>query len=234
MKGTIFAAILIAALAPTARGADSLAALARRGPPLPGIVPQSRLQLLTVPAETEASVELLSGIHTRVSHVDDPVEGRLLQPVYVGGQVALPSGSLLYGRITQIRSAGRMHRPAQLAFRFEQITLPDGQTEPVAAVLASLDGLKSLRLDREGYLQGGRGISLNHVAGGLVGLGALATVGVKLGGAAMLGPLLPAGGAVLLGYELLWPRGADVHLPPETRCRIRLDYPLTVHQRSVI
>ena len=39
---------------------------------------------------------------------------------------------------------------------------------------------------------------------------------------------LPATGGGLVGFELLWPRGNDVHVPPETRARIRLNYPVTV------
>lgn len=186
-------------------------------------------RFLTVPAETEASVQLLSGIHTQVSRVDDPVAGRLLQSVYVDGQIALPSGSLLYGRITHVRAAGRMHRAGELGFRFEQISLPNGDLEPINAVLASLERPGHLRLDREGYLKGGRGLSWRQMALGLGGGGAVAAVGVE---AAALGTVLPAGAAALVGYEIFWPRGEDVHLPPDTHCRIRLDYSLTVRNQS--
>ena len=184
---------------------------------------------LTVPAETEASVQLLSGIHTRVSRVDDPVAGKLLQPIYVDGQMALPSGSLLYGRVTHVRAAGRMHRAAELAFRFEQISLPNGDTEPINAVLASLERPGHLRVDHEGYITAGRGFSWKQLAFGAGAGGALVTVGVKAGA---MGAILPAGAVGLVGYEILWPRGDEVHLPPNTRCTVRLDYSLTVRGQS--
>src|SRR5215831_20386852 len=88
---------------------------------------------VTIPAETRATVQLLSGIHTRFSRVDDPIKAQLLRPVVIRGKVALPPGTLLDGKLTVVRSAGRLNRPAELAVRFEQITLPDGDVEPIKA-----------------------------------------------------------------------------------------------------
>lgn len=185
---------------------------------------------LTVPAETEVAVLVLSGVHTRVSHVDDLVTARLLQPVYVNGRLALPSGSLLDGRITLLRPSGRLHRPAELGLRFNKITLPDGQAEPTAAILAAMDNSKALglHLDAEGHLTGGRAFSWKSLLGGFVGLGALGTVRAAMVGPAAASAILPLGGAALAGFEILWPRGRDVNLPPDTPCRLRLNYPLTV------
>jgi hypothetical protein len=185
---------------------------------------------LTVPAETEAEIQLLSGMHTRLNHVHDRIEARLLTPVLVDGRVALPPGSVLDGRITRVRSAGRFHRSGELAFRFDQITLPDGESEPVSAVLAALDHPRSLHvsLDSEGYLKGTRGFSWRGITGGLVALGAFGTAKLAIAGGAAAWPALPAIATGLLGYEFLWPRGHDVSLPPETECRIRLNYPVTV------
>lgn len=202
----------------------------RTGPP-PVSTPATGSPLtLTVPAETEAAVQLLSGIHTQVSHLNDPVKARLVQPVYVNGRVALPRESLLDGRITMIHRAGRLGHSAELAFRFDQITLPDGQAAPIAAVLAALDNPRPAKahLDPEGYLKGGSAISWRGVAGGLVALGTLATATATLGGTAALGSLLPVSGTALVAFTIVWPQGNDVHLPPRTRLRIRLNYPLTV------
>jgi hypothetical protein len=185
---------------------------------------------LTVPAETEVAVQMLSGIHTQINHVNDPIMARLLQPVYVDGRLALPSGTLLDGRITSIRSARRLHRPAELVLRFESISLPDGQSEPISAVLAGIENSRLLktRLDFEGHLEGARRSSWKALVAGLVGAGTFATVKAAVASSAALTYLAPASGAALVGYEILWPKGNDVHLPPDTRCRLRLNYPLTV------
>jgi len=188
------------------------------------------IETLTVPAETEAAVTMLSGLHTRISRVDDPVTARLQQAVYVDGQIALPPGSILNGRVTRVQLARRMHRPAELGFRFETITLPSGETEPISAVLAALDnpGLAKARLDPEGYLKGTRGFSMKALMGGLAGVGALGIGKVAMGASSTVGTFLPVGGAAVLGYAALFPKGNDVNVPPDTRCRVRLNYPVTV------
>jgi hypothetical protein len=185
---------------------------------------------LTVPAETEADVELLSGLHTRVTNVDDPIIARVLRPVLVDGRVAFPPGSVLDGRVTHVRAASRLHRPGELAFRFEQITLPDGESEPVSAVLTALDdplGSKR-RVDAEGHIKGARGFSWKTITGGLAAWGSLATVKFAVASTSAVASFIPATGGGLLGFELLWPRGNDVHILPETHARIRLNYPVTV------
>jgi hypothetical protein len=183
--------------------------------------------MLTVPADSEAHIKLLSGMHTRVSAVDDPVTALLVTPVMVDGRVALPAGSLLDGRVTSVHSAKRFHGSGELAFRFELITLPDGESQPVNAVLSGLDQpLRHIRLDSEGHLKGTHGFGWKTVAGlgswGTFGALKLATAGLGLAS-----PILPAVGTGLIGYELLG-RGSDVHVPPDTRCRIRLNTPVTV------
>jgi hypothetical protein len=205
-------------------------ALPHRSGPWPAR-PESAMprETVTVPAETQVSVQMLSGIHTRVNHPDDLVTARLLQPVYVDGRVALPSGSLLDGRITLLRNSGHAHRPAELGLRFDRIVLPDGQAKPMAGVLAGMDKSTKpdLHLDAEGHLTAGRALSWKTLTGG-VGLGTFGAIKALASGATAVSMSLSLAGAAALGFELLWPKGHEVNLPPETRCLIRLNYPLTV------
>ena len=186
---------------------------------------------LTVPAETEFKVQVLSGIHTQINHVNDPVVAEVLKPVFVEGKLALPPGSLLDGHITMIRNAGHMHRSAELGMRFDRITLPDGQEKPVAAVLAALENPKMLdiHLDQEGHLTSNRTMSWKTLAGGFTMLGTYGALKIAAVGSAGATLALPLGGAALISYEALWRRGREVNMPPDTQCRLRLNYPLTVH-----
>jgi hypothetical protein len=186
-------------------------------------------ETITVPAETQVSIQMLSGIHTQVNHANDLVTARLLQTVYVDGRVALPSGSILDGRITLIRNSGHLHRPAELGLRFDKIVLPNGQAQPMAGVLAVMDKSRKLDLhiDAEGHLTGGRALSWKTLLGG-VGLGSFGAIKVVASGATAVSMGLSLAGAAAIGYEILWPKGHEVNLPPHTRCRIRLNYPLTV------
>jgi len=205
---------------------DPPAVLIHRGAPPRSAASASAT--VTIPADTEVATELLSGIHTQVSRVGDSVTARLSRPLYINGRIALPLGTLLDGRITKIRPAGRLNRPAALALRFDRIALPDGEAEPVRGVLAALESSVKTRLDSEGYLKGAQGVSWKGVAGSIVVLSALAFARVPVGGSSVLGSILPAGGASALTYAFVWRRGSDVHLPPETLCRVRLTHPVTV------
>ena len=184
---------------------------------------------VTVPAETQVSIQMLSGLHTRVNHANDLVTARVLKPVYVDGHVALPSGSILDGRITMIRKSRHVHRAAELRLRFDEIVLPDGQAEPMAGVLASLEKSSNpdLHLDTEGHLTGGRARSWKTLIGG-AGLGSFGAIRAVATGAAAASVGLSVAGAAAVGYELLWPKGHEVNVPPETQCLVRLNYPLTV------
>jgi hypothetical protein len=231
--GRVFTAItLIAFLAITAwaQGTEEPLALPHRGGPGPARSESSMpWETVTVPAETQVSIQMLSGIHTHVNHANDLVTARVLQTVYVDGRVALPSGSILDGRITLIRNSGHVHRPAELGLRFDKIVLPNGQAEPMAGVLAVMENSSKLDLhvDAEGHLTGGRALSWKTLLGG-VGLGSFGAIRAVASGATAVSMSLSIAGAAVIGYEILWPKGHEVNLPPETRCLMRLNYPLTV------
>lgn len=186
---------------------------------------------LTLPAETEVKVQVLSGIHSQINHVNDPVVAEVLKPVFVGGKLALPPGSLLDGHITLIRNAGHMRRSAELGMRFDHITLPDGQEKPVAAVLAALERpeMLDIHLDSEGHLTSNRQRPWKALVGGVSALGTFGALKLAAVGSAGATLALPIGGAALISYEALWQRGREVNMPPDTQCRLRLNYPLTVH-----
>ncbi len=184
----------------------------------------------TVPAETEARIQLLSGIHSRVSHVGDPFVAQLLSPITVDGQVVLPAGSVIGGRISFIRPAGRMRRAAELGLRFELVTLPDGKDAPISALLTNLQAKPNTHtsIDSEGILRGTGRSAWKHMTLGFLGVGAASAIGTQIAGTAALGLTLPLGTGAVLGYSLLVPKGHDVHVPPDTQMSIRLRNPLTV------
>jgi len=184
---------------------------------------------VTVPAETEADIQLLSGIHSSVSHEGDRFAAQLIHPIFVDGQIVLPAGSMIDGRITYIRPAGRLRRSAELSLRFELVTLPNGETQPISALLTTMEAMPQTHtaVDSEGVLKGTNPGTWKRLTGGLLGLGAASALGTQIAGAAALGITLPVGGGAVLGYSYLIPKGSDVHLPPDTQMRIRLRQPLT-------
>lgn len=185
---------------------------------------------LTVPAETLVKARLLSGMHTLVSHINDPVSAEMTEPVYVNGHMALPKGTLFDGHITSVRRPGWMRHNGQIAFRFDHVTLPDGQEVPVSAIMTRLEGNKNLRgvLDSEGHVQGHKRGSWKRFLAGAVGVGSLSAAKLMVASSAALTVAAPASAAAFIGYELFLRRGSNVNVPPMTGCRIRILSSLTV------
>jgi hypothetical protein len=121
-----------------------------------GTVPfsPSRVQAQTVeivPA-TPLSVELPRHSPMRAG---EQIDGRLLYPVYVGNELALPSGSRLRGRVVRLEPdrSRRIHSGLRGDFtpfhipvvQFDQVSLPDGALEPISCTDGK-DGVVILRL----------------------------------------------------------------------------------------
>jgi hypothetical protein len=185
---------------------------------------------LTIPAETLVKARLISGMHTLVSHVNDPVSAEMTEPVYINGQMALPRGTLFDGHITSIRRPSWMRRNGEIAFRFDRVTLPDGHEVPVSAILTHLQGGKNVAgtLDSEGHLRGHRRSSWKSFLTGAIGVGGLTAARVVVASSAALTVAAPASAAAFVGYELFLRRGSNVNVPPMTGCRIRILSSLTV------
>jgi hypothetical protein len=179
---------------------------------------------LTIPAETLVKARLISGMHTLVSHVNDPVSAEMTEPVYINGQMALPQGTLFDGHITSIRRPSWMRHNGQIAFRFDHVTLPDGHMVPVSAIITKLDNNRNLMgtLDAEGHVRGHRRESWRSFLTGAVGVGGLTIAKLAIASSTALTVAAPAGAAAFVGYELFLRRGSNVNVPPMTGCSIRI------------
>ena len=186
--------------------------------------------VLTIPADTLVKARLISGMHTLVSHVNDPVSAEMMEPVYINGEMALPKGTLFDGHITSVRRPGWLRHNGEIGFRFDSVTLPDGHEIPVSAIITHLDKNKELMgtLDAEGQVHGHRRGSWRSFLTGAVGVGSLAAVKVAVASSTALTVAVPASAAAFVGYEFFLRRGSNVNVPPMTGCRIRILNSLTV------
>ncbi|HEY4049902.1 MAG TPA: hypothetical protein VGM27_23820, partial [Acidobacteriaceae bacterium] len=109
-------------------------------------------QDVSIPASTPLPVELVQHVPMKDGQ---PLQARLLYPVYAENRVAIPAGSMLYGRVVQLR-ADRSHRihsrlwgdftPFHIpVVRFERLVLPNGTSLTVVSSDAT-DGAPILHL----------------------------------------------------------------------------------------
>jgi hypothetical protein len=105
-----------------------------------------------VPATTPLPVQLTRHVAMRAG---EPLEGRLLYPVYVDNQVAIPAGAILRGRVMRLEPdrSHRIHSRLRGDFtpfhipvvHFEDLVLPGSSAQPIASD-NSTEGFEIMRL----------------------------------------------------------------------------------------
>lgn len=173
---------------------------------------------VTVPTGTEIHLTLSSAIGSATSQAGDDVTGTTTVGISVGGRVAIPAGSTVYGRVTGVDPATKglqvSEKGGALVLAFTSITTPDGDSSSMSGSLTSLASSK--------------GKTAGIIGGSAVG-GAI--LGKILGGDtkdAAIGAVV--GGGIGTGIAA-GTKGKEVTIPSGTDLSITLDEPLTIAQR---
>ncbi|HEV2578084.1 MAG TPA: hypothetical protein VGU25_12810 [Acidobacteriaceae bacterium] len=174
---------------------------------------------------TPLYVELQTPLSTTESRVGDTFLAALTQPVRQHGQVLLPIGSQIRGRISEIHGGRRISGRASIRLRPESVTLPDGSTHPLYAEVTGLGQFSSSHVNSEGTIIGD-----SHPKAALTAVAA-ATGGAAVAGAALgggVGAAVGAGVGASLGTIWWLKRDVQQELPSGTRLILSLDQPLNV------
>jgi hypothetical protein len=111
-----------------------------------------RAQTIEIPSGSPLAVTLLR--HTRM-RAGEPLEGRLLYPVYIENRIAMPAGSILQGRVIRLDPdrSRRIHSGLRGDFtpfhipvtQFDRVVLEDGTSQAIVCNSAK-DGMLILQL----------------------------------------------------------------------------------------
>jgi len=174
----------------------------------------------------------------------DTFQAVVSEPVFnAEHEVVVPQGSVLVGEVTQTKPARSFGRQGKLRFRFRQLKLPTGFTQPVEGTLAGVDANKSanLQIDPEGGIApkpqsrvllplvltflAGRGLDSDGSQGlnGAVASNGFGIVG-RIVGIAASSRNVAAGigfyGAALAFYDVCLARGRNVVFVKNTRIEV--------------
>jgi hypothetical protein len=174
----------------------------------------------------------------------DTFQAVVAEPVFSPQHdLVVPEGSVLVGEITQAKPARSLGRQGKLRFRFKELRLPSGFSQPVTGTLAGINSTKSasLEMDPEGGVQpqsrnrvlaplvltllAGRAFDDdgNQVLNSAVASNGFGIVGRVVGMAAssrnVAGSIGIYGAAVSV-YELWLARGHDVVFAKNTRIEV--------------
>lgn len=171
---------------------------------------------VNIPRDTVMRIELLTNISTDASQVGDRFQARVIEP-------AEYEGAMIDGRVTRVRSPGKVKGKAELQLSFEQVRMPDNRfanlNAQVIEVVDTPGTGSSTDVDPEGGVKGkdstkrdvvkiGTGTAVGAIIGAIVGGGKGAAIGAAIGGGIGTGGVLSQ-------------KGEDIYLPRGQQLRIR-------------
>src|SRR5215469_16270065 len=114
----------------------------------------SSLKDRVAPVGAELHVRLTSTVGSYASKVGSLVSAVLTAPVIVGGEVVLPAGSTLSGKVKAVRRVGLgiRHETAGLDLEFRQLALPDNKRLPISVRVTEVDNGRE-RVTPDGHIR---------------------------------------------------------------------------------
>ena len=179
----------------------------------------ARAESYSVPAGTTFHCRLTQTLSTKLNFPGQSFAATISEPLIVNGREALPAGATLEGRVAWMTRPGRIKGVGAMRLTADRITLPNGRSFPVNALLLATYGAEGARVSgQEGVIKGpsSKLKTLEEIGGLAAGGGVLGllfshpVLGLAVGGTA--------------GFvDRMRRRGQDLSLPQGTQ----LDYQLT-------
>jgi hypothetical protein len=183
-------------------------------PPTNAAAPTSQpaVREVTIPAGTVFHARLDTPVASDTSHVEDRVAASLTKSVVIDDEELVPTGTTLTGVVTQATPSGHVKGRAEVAFRFDVLTVPSGDERRVQTRTVGIEAPSTKKKDA---LKIGVPAAGGAILGGILGGKKGAAIGGAVGGG--------AGTAVVLTTA-----GQEVRLPAGSAVTIKLLQPVTV------
>ena len=110
---------------------------------------------LEIAAGTRLEISLVTPTSSRTSHSGDPVTGLVIAPVFVGGDLVVPQGSVISGMLERVDRVGLglKHSTSVLGYRFDTLRVRDGAAVPIHTRVIEVETAKE-RVDSHGLVGG--------------------------------------------------------------------------------
>lgn len=185
--------------------------------------------LITLEPGTRIPLVLKAPVSTKNAKPGDAIYAQTNFPVVVNDKIAIPPGTYVQGKVSQVARPGRLKGRAELLVHFTSMIFPSGYTIMLPGSVEGLPGDEHNKLKgQEGTMQGegSKGKDAGTIASTTstgAAIGALATRG---GGK---GTLIGAGAGSMLGLaQVLLTRGPDVRLETGTALEMVLEREITI------
>jgi hypothetical protein len=178
-----------------------------------------------VPTGTALMVRLDTTLATFSNKPGDPFQGKLSQPVMLGGRIMIPAGAIVEGRVTKVSEPRRISGKPSIGILPEAVIFPNGERYFLDATLVDTNLGRGSDVDTEGQFKGSGFDKSDKIE-----TGAGAAGGMLIGGLAG-GPVgLAIGGAVVATATTVhWlEKHRSAILPAGTELTLELNRPLMV------
>lgn len=173
-----------------------------------------------VPSGTKIPIIMDTAVDSDTSQEGDEFSARTAEDLVIDGQMAVPAGSIIKGRIAQLNAPKALNRSGSVALKFDTVTTPDNRQIPIVANLVARGGVVHARRGLKDVAMDCGVVSLPTAAG--LGIGLLAgnsSGSLGAGGGALIG----AGIGVAVGAAiLLSKKGKKVDVRPGDELKIEL------------
>ena len=166
---------------------------------------------ITIPAGTRITVRTIDGIDSTKNQPGDSFQATLEESLMVDGNVVVPKGADVYGRLAESKTSGTFTGRSELRLELTGIVV-NGQTVPVLTAEYELTG-KSRGASTSKRTVGGAAVGT--IIGALAGGGKGAAIGAG------------AGAGVGAGSEIIT-KGDQVKVPSETLLEFTLQQEVTL------
>jgi BON domain-containing protein len=182
--------------------------VAPAAPPPPPPPQPTRLE---ISAGTPVRVQMIDGVDSAVNKAGEMFHASLAAPLVVNDQIVVPTGTDMYVKLVNAKSAGHMTGQSQLALELVRM---DFQGKSYGLVSNEFTQTGSSRGKRTAETVGG-GAAIGAVLGAIIGHGKGAAIGAATGAGA---------GTVAEAVT----KGQQVKIPSETKVDFVLDQPVEV------
>jgi hypothetical protein len=177
------------------------------------LTPEMASSIGVTPADgAMVQARLVTPLSSATARQGDAVEAVISRPLFDGGHLIIPQGSVLHGSVIQVHPARHPGRNGELRLVFHQLKLEDGVEEKVEASLAGVEAAKvdHVKLDSEGGAHAAASNMRFLTTTVAVGLGAFSMIGDSGGGDIGHTAAGGAGGYKLIGLAM----GLAIHSQP--------------------
>lgn len=193
----------------------------RQEEPRPAPMPQPRVVTSTVQTGTSMALTLNETLSTEHNRVGDSFTATLQSAITDGrGNVIVPAGATIRGRLTAVNKSGRVGETGLLSLAFESVSF-GGRSYPLDATVVQANPQRSNRTSTQEQVgKVAAGAAAGAVLGRVLGKDTRSTVKGAVIGAA-------AGTAIAMGTA-----DVDVVLPAGSAMTIRVDSPIEVRRTA--